>query len=164
MRVARWENKGRAALESVFIFPALCNNLPRRVPAIIAHAVVRPHGEGGTPTEEPPRHTGETDTTGPRTSGKGHAVHMPGICGAGERCGQAVTDKAGPNPHTHIWCARGRVDNTAVPPVGAGLRWLERARELGRSGPISGFWPNLSVRVFLFLFLISFLFVFKSQI
>jgi hypothetical protein len=56
------------------------------------------------------------------------------------------------------------VADTTVPPVGAGLRWLERARELGRSGPISGFWPNLSVRVFLFLFLISFLFVFKSQI
>jgi hypothetical protein len=71
VRVERWGNKGRAAPESIFIPPALRNNLPRRVPIIIARTVVQPHGEGDTLMEEPPRHTTETDTTGPRTSGKG---------------------------------------------------------------------------------------------
>jgi hypothetical protein len=56
----------------------------------------------------------------------------------GERCGQAVSDKVGPNHRTHIRCARVRVADTEDPPIGAVLQWLERAHELGHGDGFMG--------------------------
>jgi hypothetical protein len=74
--------------------------------------------------EQSPRPTVEIDTTGPRISGKGHVVHMLGICGADERGGEAVTVK------TIL-----RTSETVKSDAGA----LDRRGRVGQNGL---FWPN----------------------